>query len=126
MNNTATDFLARFEEIKKRANDIEKPAVKKQMTETKQKEAERWMVYSFSVPVKFSSKIAFGFESKELAQQFIKERMKDKVIETETVTYHIRYGTMLESRDPINVFDNNIEVTNTGNDREIAFQNWIG
>lgn len=87
---------------------------------------ERWTVYSFSVPIKYSKKLAFGFESRQAAQQFIKDWCKAKSVIVDEVTYHIRYDVILESREQVDVLYNDPEITIVGNDKDVVLESWIG
>ena len=86
---------------------------------------ERWTVYKFTVPIKFSEKIAFGFPSKEIAKKFISDHLKPKTIDIGDMEYHVRYDVILESREEINVFYNDPEMTTVGNNRETILSNWL-
>lgn len=95
---------------------------------------ERWMVYSFSLPVRFSKKIAFGFNSKEEAQEYIDKILTkrdqdgvviEKKIEVDDIEYLIKYDTIRDSVEEVNIYENPPEITTVGNDKETVLQEWI-
>lgn len=93
----------------------------------RQKIEERWTVYLFTVPVRYSKKIAWGFESKQEAEKFIRERLekKQKSVEDELGTYHIRYDVILESREEIDVYANDPKMTSVGNNYDKIWERWV-
>ena len=92
-----------------------------------------WTVYSFTLPVHTSKKIAFGFESKKDAQDFINThlvaRNDDGLIlrkgfDIGDIHYTIYYDVMKDSRTQINVFANPSKYTTVGNDKETVYKEW--
>ena len=86
---------------------------------------ERWTVYLFSVPVRFSKKIAWGFPSKEAARFFISEHLKPKSIVVDEIEYHISYDVIFESREAIDLYYNESIRTTVGNNKEDVLKRWL-
>jgi len=113
-----------LEKFKQKIKEIDSPSIIDTQPIPEFKIEERWTVYSFSVPIKYSKKVAFGFESQEEAKRFIKEHLKDKTIESDGITYYLRYDVIFESREEINVFYNDPQITTVGNEPNQVFDEW--
>ena len=97
---------------------------------------ERWTVYSFTLPVKVTKRLAFGFDSKEKAQEYIDQHLvkKNKIGEIIPKTiydedgnkYNVWYDSIRESVEDVNIYSNPSDITSVGNDREKVLQNWLG
>lgn len=101
------------------------------------KTLERWTVYMFTLPIKYTKKVALGFESKAAAQRFIKERLSKpqtdqfgnivpKVIEEDGIEYIVKYDVMRDSLEDIDLYGNDPGITVYGNDKEAVYDKWVG
>lgn len=130
------DFLKEYEEIKRKARAIEQAPVMTvlepivpDVIEVEDHEVleERWMVYYFTLPIKMSKKVAWGFPSKEAAQWFagFLQKRRPSSIVFEDKHYEICYEVVLESREKINLFYNDPIRTTVGNDLEKIIERWL-
>ncbi len=89
---------------------------------------ERWTVYSFTLPIKYSKKIALGFESRVQAQAFIGRHLsqKAKELEIDGLTYSVHYDVIRDSRGEIDIYFNEPPVTVSGNDPHAVLEQWVG
>jgi len=113
------------ERLRKIISKYEEPTIETTQPIDHFKIEERWTVYLFSVPIKFSKKIAWGFESKEEAQRFITGHLKNKTLEIEDITYHIIYDVIFESREEIDVLYNDPVYTTVGNEKDVIMEKWV-
>ena len=95
---------------------------------------ERWTVFSFTLPVKITKRIAFGFESKDAGKDFINQHLVkrddtgnviQKTLHIDGVDYNINYDVIRESTEEIDVYANDPELTTVGNNREDVLRRWL-
>lgn len=136
----SADYKKKLSSIFRKYDDALKPELTQVDTqpiepETIQKATvERWTVYSFTLPVKVTKRLAFGFENKELAQEFINSHLVKKDENGEIIQkflkdsdgneYHVKYDTIRESVEDVDIFYNDPEITTEGNDKEEVLKAW--
>lgn len=95
---------------------------------------ERWTVYSFTLPVKYTKKIAFGFASKDEAEDYIARKLlkKDedgniirKSIKEDDKEYIVHYSTILDSIEQVDVYYNDPKITTVGNELETVLKEFL-
>lgn len=95
---------------------------------------ERWTVYSFTLPVYRTKKIAFGFNTKEEAQEYINKKLTkrdedgkiiQKIFTEDNVEYTVHYDAIRESSEQVDVYYNEPQITTVGNDKEAVLQEYL-
>lgn len=134
--NFSAELAARFKKINAKL-DVVKVEETTQPIEIDSKSViyERWTVYYFTLPVKYTKKIAWGFETKDQAKEFIRtqcevrndlgELIPQKMEDDNGKVYEIFYDTIRESREEINVYANDPLLTTHGNDRNKILERWL-
>ncbi len=121
MNSLLERFNSRVSQIDRQSIPTEPVIQEQHFTE------ERWTVYLFTVPPMISKKVAFGFESKEVAKQFITDHLNKRPqgLTIGDTFVHVGYDVIFESREEINVFYNDPVLTTVGNVKEDVLERWL-
>lgn len=97
---------------------------------------ERWTVYSFTLPIKRTRRVAFGLASKEAAERFIKENLLKRNDNDELIQKHVTIGDedylvfydvireSVERKTEIEYY-NEPDVTTVGNNHEDVLKAWV-
>jgi hypothetical protein len=95
---------------------------------------ERWTVYSFTLPVHKTKKLAYGFATREEAHDYIKRVLTKKDEDGKIIQktfkdgdndYTVHYDTIRESSEQVDVYYNEPTITTVGNDKEDVLKEYL-
>jgi hypothetical protein len=133
LQNFSDEFRRRAKMIEDVLNSEVKIVNTSESLNTNQKHEDRWLVYKFSIPIKYLKIVAIGFESKATALAFIKTHLKrydrdgielPKTSHENGITYTVVYDVAKESSGPLNLFYNDCALTTIGNDLRDIEKAW--
>ena len=131
-----TEFC-RKQQLEEMGQEMPKPRYDEPQAPT-----ERWTVYSFTLPTRYSNKVALGFESKAAAQAFIEQHLikrevrtdpegneylmaQERAVEIGGERYSVHYDVIRDSRGAVDVYYNDRPVSTAGDNKEEVFRQWV-